>query len=51
MPEFGPVTFPAYKGASAGMRPLTDRWFYPFLPGVQAVTAPRVEEFLALIGR
>jgi hypothetical protein len=31
------------------MRSLTDR-FYSFLPGVQAVTAPRAEEFLALIG-
>ena len=48
MQEFGPVTFPAYEGASAGMRSLTDR-FYPYLPRVQAVTAPRVEEFLALI--
>jgi Caudovirus prohead serine protease len=49
MQEFGPVTFPAYEGASAGMRSLTDR-FYSFLPGVQAVTAERTEEFLALIG-
>ena len=59
MQEFGPVTFPAYEGASAGMRSLTDR-FYGFLPGVRAVTAPkwdnvsvllsRAEEFLALIG-
>ena len=49
MPEFGPVTFPAYEGASAGMRSMTDR-FYSFLPGVQIVTEPRVEEFLALIG-
>jgi HK97 family phage prohead protease len=49
MPEFGPVTFPAYEGASAGMRSLTDR-FHAYLPGVQAVTAPRAEEFLALIG-
>jgi HK97 family phage prohead protease len=48
MQEFGPVTFPAYAGASAGMRSLTDR-FYSFLPSVLAVTAPRVEEFLALI--
>lgn len=28
MPEFGPVTFPAYVGAIAGMRSLTDD-FYP----------------------
>lgn len=26
MQEFGPVTFPAYEGASAGMRSLTDRF-------------------------
>jgi hypothetical protein len=49
MQEFGPVTFPAYEGASAGMRSLTDR-FYSFLPGVRAVTASRADEFLALIG-
>jgi len=48
MQEFGPVTFPAYEGASAGMRSLTDR-FYSFLPGVEAITAPRADEFLALI--
>jgi hypothetical protein len=50
MPEFGPVTFPAYEGASAGMRSLTDR-FYSFLPGVQAVRTAPADEFLALIGR
>lgn len=26
VPEFGPVTFPAYAGASAGVRSLTDRY-------------------------
>ena len=25
--EFGPVTFPAYEGASAGLRSITDWWF------------------------
>lgn len=49
MPEFGPVTFPAYEGASAGMRSLTDR-FYPFDPLAKAASTPQVEEFLALIG-
>jgi hypothetical protein len=24
--EFGPVTFPAYEGATAGVRSLTDWW-------------------------
>ena len=50
MPEFGPVTFPAYEGASAGMRSLTDR-FYPHLLNLQAVRGAPVDEFLALIGQ
>lgn len=29
VPEFGPVTFPAYAGASAGVRSLTDRYRGP----------------------
>jgi HK97 family phage prohead protease len=49
MQEFGPVTFPAYEGASAGMRSLTDRFYG--LEGVRV--APRAEsvfeEFLQLI--
>lgn len=49
MPEFGPVTFPAYPDATAGMRSLTDRFYV--LEGVRA--APHAEsvfeEFLALI--
>lgn len=50
MPEFGPVTFPAYEGATAGMRSLTDRF-----GGIETEhqpsrrTASVVEEFLALI--
>ena len=50
MQEFGPVTFPAYAGATAGMRSLTDRFYPP--SSVQAVRTARVEgeEFLALIG-
>jgi HK97 family phage prohead protease len=51
MPEFGPVTFPAYPNATAGMRSLTDRFYV--LEGVRV--APRAEsvfeEFLALIER
>src|SRR5207247_9184891 len=27
--EFGPVTFPAYEGATAGVRSLTDWWLEP----------------------
>jgi HK97 family phage prohead protease len=52
MQEFGPVTFPAYAGATAGMRSLTDRFYG--LEGVRAA-APHpesvLEEFLALIER
>jgi HK97 family phage prohead protease len=49
MQEFGPVTFPQYPGAVAGMRSLTDR-FYPsaLRPSRRAESA--FEEFLALIG-
>jgi hypothetical protein len=46
MPEFGPVTFPAYPGATAGMRSLTDR-FTPS-PGARPHMAT-YEEFLLLI--
>ncbi len=46
MHEFGPVTVPAYEGASAGMRSLSDL-FFSFLPGEQTVTSRRIEEFLA----
>lgn len=49
MPEFGPVTFPAYPTATAGMRSLTDR-FYPFDGHSGGVMVPRVDDFLALIG-
>lgn len=28
VPEFGPVTYPAYEGATAGIRSLTDEWFF-----------------------
>ncbi len=49
MQEFGPVTFPAYPGATAGMRSLTDRCYV--VDGVRGV--PRAEsvfdQFLALI--
>jgi HK97 family phage prohead protease len=45
MPEFGPVTFPAYAGATAGMRSLTDSFT------VDAHLQPReVDEFLLAIG-
>jgi HK97 family phage prohead protease len=48
MPEFGPVTFPAYAGATAGMRSLTDQ----FTPA-GAHSSPRegsvFDEFLQLI--
>jgi hypothetical protein len=47
MPEFGPVTFPAYPGATAGMRSLTDRFYV--LEGVPASADSVFEEFLALI--
>jgi hypothetical protein len=45
MAEFGPVTYPAYAGATAGMRSLTDRF------AVDAHLRRReVDEFLAAIG-
>lgn len=45
MAEFGPVTFPAYTGATAGMRSLTDRF------AVDAHLRRREEdEFLLAIG-
>ncbi|HEY8756793.1 MAG TPA: HK97 family phage prohead protease [Candidatus Dormibacteraeota bacterium] len=45
MQEFGPVTFPAYLGATAGMRSLTDRF------AVDAHLRQReVDEFLLAIG-
>ena len=49
MPEFGPVTFPAYPGATAGMRSLTDRFYV--LEGVRVAphTESVFEEFLQLI--
>jgi HK97 family phage prohead protease len=48
MPEFGPVTFPAYAGATAGMRSLTDRFYA--LEGARARERADVfEEFLQLI--
>jgi phage head maturation protease len=51
MPEFGPVTFPAYPGATAGMRSLTDR-FYPLEDARSSRRAESVfEEFLQLIER
>jgi HK97 family phage prohead protease len=47
MQEFGPVTFPQYPGAIAGMRSLTDRFYV-----LESVRADSVfEEFLALIER
>ena len=49
MPEFGPVTFPAYPGAIAGMRSLTDP-FYPSAPPSSCAESV-FEEFLALIER
>jgi HK97 family phage prohead protease len=49
MQEFGPVTFPQYPGAIAGMRSLTDR-FYPFEGARPSRRSESVfEEFLALI--
>jgi HK97 family phage prohead protease len=49
MPEFGPVTFPACPGATAGMRSLTDRFYV--LEGVLVApdSASVFDEFLALI--
>ena len=49
MPEFGPVTFPAYPGATAGMRSLTDRFYV--VEGVRpgAREGSVFEEFLQLI--
>jgi HK97 family phage prohead protease len=45
MAEFGPVTYPAYTGATAGMRSLTDRF------AVDAHLQRReVDEFLLAIG-
>jgi len=45
MAEFGPVTYPAYAGATAGMRSLTDRF------AVDAHLLRRDEdEFLLAIG-
>jgi HK97 family phage prohead protease len=46
MQEFGPVTFPAYEGASAGMRSLTDRFTPPASARPHMAT---YEEFLQLI--
>ena len=40
--EFGPVTFPAYAGASAGVRSLTDQFRSPIVPAVP--TAPDPED-------
>jgi HK97 family phage prohead protease len=50
MQEFGPVTFPQYPGAIAGMRSLTDR-FYPSGSRPSSRADSVFEEFLALIER
>src|SRR5574338_392363 len=44
--EFGPVTFPAYEGATAGVRSLTDDYILRSLFG----DPERLEEFLKLRG-
>lgn len=51
VPEFGPVTFPAYEGATAGLRSLTDEYLRLRLerqiegePEPSAVTTPEPEE-------
>jgi phage head maturation protease len=55
MPEFGPVTFPAHPGATAGMRSLTDRFYVGEKgPGtgsflIRGAEQSVFEEFLALI--
>jgi HK97 family phage prohead protease len=45
MAEFGPVTFPAYTGATAGMRSLTDRF-----AADAHLRRREVDEFLLAIG-
>jgi len=50
MPEFGLVTFPAYAGATAGMRSLTDAFYPAEVRQFSARGESVVEEFLALIG-
>lgn len=50
MEEFGPVTFPQYPGAIAGMRSLTDR-FYPSALRPSSREESVFEEFLTLIER
>ena len=51
MPEFGPVTVPAYEGASAGMRSLTDRFYVSEGVRAPAQAESVFEEFLQLIER
>jgi HK97 family phage prohead protease len=46
VPEFGPVTFPAYEGASAGVRSLTDEFLLEQLTRDPAKFR-EVEDFLA----
>jgi HK97 family phage prohead protease len=49
LPEFGPVTFPAYPGATAGMRSLTDKFYVVEGLRLEPRGESVFEEFLQLI--
>ncbi len=48
VPEFGPVTFPAYSGATAGVRSLTDEFILAQLLGMDA---DRLRQLLREMGQ